>query len=232
MVERLPSHAQPKSAVADTGWYYSKQRSEQPVSIPTPPTSPPSSKPDLADLLTEYVVDLGHGRSVSLRGLASDLKAITAGPWLTTKTHVQGYLEAAAKLTVYLVAAFSGNMTQAGNLIFMALLIVTAGLLGLSNAHARTLRMHGRIAAPTMDSLPYHQYGSSSQNPASPSSLTSPLGSGNGGQKSPAKLGESVDGSPYPDSASTWGFGSATWPPTTTTQTSTGLSSMVDHHRA
>lgn len=85
-----------------------KQRADQRVSIPTPPPSPPplSPLPDLGDLLTEYVVDLGHGRSVSLRGLASDLKAITTGPWLSTKTHVQGYLEAIAKLTVYLVAAF------------------------------------------------------------------------------------------------------------------------------
>ncbi|KAK7754659.1 hypothetical protein SLS62_003443 [Diatrype stigma] len=87
-----------------------KQRAKERVSIPTPPRlpSPPplSPLPDLGDLLTEYVVDLGHGRSVSLRGLASDLKAITTGPWLSTKTHVQGYLEATAKLTVYLVAAF------------------------------------------------------------------------------------------------------------------------------
>lgn len=135
------------------------QNPGSPTTSPTSPASPASpassSHPDLGDLLTEYVVDLGHGRTASLRGLASDLKAITEGPWLATKTHVQGYLEAMAKLTVYLVAALSGNMTQAGNLIFMALLLVTAGLLGLSNAHAKTLRMRGRIAAPTStDRLP------------------------------------------------------------------------------
>ena len=77
------------------------------------------------------------------------LQAITTSAWLAAPTHVEGYLEAAAKLLVYLVAALSGNMSQAGALVFMALLLVTAGLLGLSNAHAKSFRMHGRIAAPS-----------------------------------------------------------------------------------
>ncbi|RYP11309.1 hypothetical protein DL764_000127 [Monosporascus ibericus] len=140
-----------------------KQRTKQPASVPTPP----ASAPGLGNLLTEYVVDLGHGRSVSLRGLAADLQAITRGTWLSAKTHTQGHLEATAKLTVYLVASLSGNMTQAGNIIFMILLLVNAGLLGLSNAHAKTFRMHGRIAAPTTGRLPY----------------ASPLGSSSGEQQ-------------------------------------------------
>ncbi|KAK7946669.1 uncharacterized protein PG986_010990 [Apiospora aurea] len=108
---------------------------------------------NLGDVLTSYLVDLGAGRTVCLRGLADDLQAITTTTWLAAKTHVDGYLEAAAKLVVYVVAAFSGNMSQAGGLIFMALLLITAGLLGLSNAHAKTLRMHGRVAAPTQERL-------------------------------------------------------------------------------
>ena len=104
-------------------------------------------------MLTSYLVDLGHGRTVCLRGLADDLQAITTTTWLAAKTHVDGYLEAFAKLVVYMVAAFSGNMSQAGGIIFMTLLLLTAGLLGLSNAHAKTLRMHGRIAAPTQERL-------------------------------------------------------------------------------
>lgn len=83
------------------------------------------------------------------------LQAITTSAWLAAPTHVEGYLEAAAKLLVYLVAALSGNMSQAGALVFMGLLLVTAGLLGLSNAHAKSFRMHGRIAAPTQERLPY-----------------------------------------------------------------------------
>ncbi|KAI2466741.1 hypothetical protein F4781DRAFT_338170 [Annulohypoxylon bovei var. microspora] len=118
-----------------------------------PPETPPPD-PDVSRLLTEYLVDLGHGRSVCLRGIAEDLQAVTTTSWLRAKTHLDGYLEAAAKLIVYCVAAFSGNMTQVGSIIFMALLLITAGLLGLSNAHAKTFRMHGRLATPTVDHLP------------------------------------------------------------------------------
>ena len=51
-----------------------------------------------------------------------------------------------ANLMVYIVAAFSGNQTQAGALVLMALLVVSAALLGLSNAHARGLQINGRVA--------------------------------------------------------------------------------------
>ncbi|KAI0551421.1 hypothetical protein F4679DRAFT_139358 [Xylaria curta] len=130
-----------------------KQRTKWPK-VPRPGPNTPGSNPDNSDMLTEYVVDLGHGRVVCLRGLASDLQAITRTSWLRDQTHVEGYLEAAAKLTVYLVAAFSGNLSQIGSIIFLGLLLITAGLLGLSNAHAKALSMYGRLAAPTTENLP------------------------------------------------------------------------------
>ncbi|KAI0522218.1 hypothetical protein F5B22DRAFT_464804 [Xylaria bambusicola] len=130
-----------------------KQRTNWPKK-PQPIPGAPGSDPDNQDALTEYVVDLGRGRVVALRGLTSDLQAITTTSWLRDQTHVEGYLEAAAKLTVYLVAAFSGNLSQIGSIIFLGLLLVTAGLLGLSNAHAKALSMHGRLAAPTIENLP------------------------------------------------------------------------------
>lgn len=119
---------------------------------------PPRPNPDApadSNPLTEYVVDLGRGRVVCLRGLSTDLQAITATRWLRDQTHIEGYLEAAAKLTVYLVAAFSGNLTQIGSIIFLGLLLITAGLLGLSNAHAKAFTMNGRLAAPTTENLPH-----------------------------------------------------------------------------
>ncbi|KAI0405512.1 hypothetical protein F4802DRAFT_614653 [Xylaria palmicola] len=125
-----------------------KQRTNMPQ-IPTPEPAP-----DDSGALTEYVVNLGRGRVVCLRGRGSDLQAIIATTWLRDQTHVEGYLEAAAKLTVYLVAAFSGNLTQIGSIIFLGLLLVTAGLLGLSNAHAKGFTIYGRLAAPTTESLP------------------------------------------------------------------------------
>ncbi|KAI0017907.1 hypothetical protein F4780DRAFT_566643 [Xylariomycetidae sp. FL0641] len=134
-----------------------KQRSRPPAAPAAPPSPSPSrpSTPDLSNALAQYVVDLGGGRRVYLRGTRADLEAITATPWLAFKTHVEGYLEAMAKLTVFLVAAVSGNMTQAGSIVFLALLLVSAGLLGLSNAHAKAFRMHGRLAAPTTLHLPH-----------------------------------------------------------------------------
>ncbi|KAI4866197.1 hypothetical protein F4820DRAFT_447326 [Hypoxylon rubiginosum] len=147
-----------------------KQRSKPPE--PLPP------KPDVSSLLTEYLVDLGQGRSVCLRGVAEDLQAITTTSWLQAKTHLDGYLEATAKLIVYMVAAFSGNMTQVGSIIFMVLLLITAGLLGLSNGHAKTFRMHGRLATPTVDHLPpRHRSGSSLPYPATETDTDSKGGS-------------------------------------------------------
>lgn len=124
-----------------------KQRSK-------PPKGPLPS-PDIGQMLTEYVVDLGNGRSVCLRGIVDDLQAITTSTWLRAKTHIEGYIEAMAKLIVFVVAAISGNMSQVGGIIFMGLLLISAGLLGLSNAHVKTFRMHGRIATPTHERLPY-----------------------------------------------------------------------------
>ncbi|UNI13619.1 hypothetical protein JDV02_000345 [Purpureocillium takamizusanense] len=134
-----------------------KQRSR-----PTPPPSrsqplPPSlatsesAPPALPDRRTSYAIELGGGRRAVLRGMDSDLRALTTQTWLRDKSTLDGYLEAAAKLLVYLVAAFSGNLSQAGAIVLMTLLLVSAGLLGLSNAHARELRMNGRVARLNME---------------------------------------------------------------------------------
>ncbi|POR39619.1 Uncharacterized protein TPAR_00192 [Tolypocladium paradoxum] len=120
-----------------------KQRARPDPLAPGPGHASPA--PD-DDRRTEYAVDLGNGRRAVLRGLSSDLQAVTTQTWLRGKTALDGCLEAAAKLLVYLVAAFSGNLSQAGAIVFMALLLVSAGLLGLSNAHARGLQMNGRVA--------------------------------------------------------------------------------------
>ncbi|KAJ6787179.1 hypothetical protein PWT90_05567 [Aphanocladium album] len=122
---------------------------------PLPP--PTSSAAKLAGVVfgpvpenrpTEYVIELGPSQRVVLRGLSDDLQAVTTQAWLRGKTNVDGYLEAASKLIVYMVAAFSGNLTQAGAIVLMMLLLLSAGLLGLSNAHIRGLQMHGRVARP------------------------------------------------------------------------------------
>jgi hypothetical protein len=91
-------------------------------------------------------VNLDDDRWVCLRGLRHDLEAITTGTWMRAKTHFEGYLEASAKIIVYLVAVFSGNLTQSGDIVLMVLLLGSGGVLALSNAYARTFHMNGRTA--------------------------------------------------------------------------------------
>ncbi|KAK4239151.1 hypothetical protein C8A03DRAFT_32766 [Achaetomium macrosporum] len=131
----------------------------------------------------QYLVRLDNIESktlVRLRGKASDLRAITSQKWLRSKTHLESYLEGAAKLIVYLVGALSGNMTQVGAMIMMALLLVSAGLLALSNAKAKTLTVNGREVAPVDEN------GNAPFSPSSPGPAGSPAaGTGGGSSGSP-----------------------------------------------
>ncbi|KAI5467929.1 hypothetical protein BGZ63DRAFT_419592 [Mariannaea sp. PMI_226] len=105
-----------------------------------------SAGPLVDHSITEYSIDLGGGTIVRLRGQDADLQAVTTKTWVRAQSVLDGYLEAVAKMMVYLVAGLSGNMTQVGALTFMALLLVSAMLLGLSNAHAKGIRIGGRYA--------------------------------------------------------------------------------------
>lgn len=155
-----------------------KQRSRaKPQILPAPFSQPsqPSAAARPAPRVTQYIIDINPLSTVILRGLSTDLQALTTTVWLRPKTHIEGYLEATAKVLVYLVAACSGNATQAGNLVLLTLVLVSAGLLALSNAHVKGLRNGGRVVAPSSDEdkiLPesgggggggghpyYHQYG-------------------------------------------------------------------------
>ncbi|KAG8674298.1 hypothetical protein FPOAC1_000263 [Fusarium poae] len=107
-----------------------------------------SEPPPESLIMTEYRIDLGGGHSVQLRGPDADLQAIVTHAWLRAQSVLEGYLEAVAKLMVYMSAALGGNMTQAGAIVLSGLLLASAALLGLSNAHARGFRMHGRYAMP------------------------------------------------------------------------------------
>lgn len=104
--------------------------------------------------IVSYIIHLGDDNSktkVKLRGKPSDLRQFTSRAWLRSKTHLEGYIEATAKLIVYLVAALSGNMTQVGALIMMVLLLISAGLLALSNHRAKAFRVGGVVAVVDND---------------------------------------------------------------------------------
>lgn len=108
-----------------------------PASLPAPPR------------ITQYTVTLNPTTTVVLRGLASDLHSLSTTVWLRPKSELEGYLEAIAKVLVYLVAAISGNATQVGNIVLLVLVLVSAGLLALSNARQRGLRSCGRVVEPS-----------------------------------------------------------------------------------
>lgn len=125
-----------------------KSRSKpKPPHLP-PPFALPATLPP-APRITRYTITLNPTTCVVLCGLSSDLYALTTTVWLRPKSHLEGYLEAIAKVLVYLVAAISGNATQAGNMVLLALLLLTAGLLALSNARQRGLRNGGRVVEPS-----------------------------------------------------------------------------------
>ncbi|ROV91607.1 hypothetical protein VSDG_07906 [Cytospora chrysosperma] len=132
--------------------YIIKQRSrKKPKTLP-PPFSRPAPEPT-RNRITQYTVDIDPDTTVVLRGLSADLRALTTTVWLRPKTHAEGYLEATAKVLVYLVAACSGNATQAGNLVMLVLVLASAGLLALSNAQVKGLRSAGRVIAPSPPEL-------------------------------------------------------------------------------
>lgn len=91
-------------------------------------------------------IDLEEDRGICLRGLRSDLDAITTQRWLRGMTSLESYFEAIGKMLVYLAAALSGNMTQAGDIILVVLLLSSAALLGLSNKFNSKLQVNGREA--------------------------------------------------------------------------------------
>lgn len=118
-------------------WIIRQRVAEQP---------PPSNHPNVHQCWW-VLVDEHH--RICLRGLRHDLEAITTGTWMRAKTSVEGWMEAASKLVVYLVAVFSGNQTQSGDIILMVLLGLSAVLLALSNYFATSFNMNGRTATIT-----------------------------------------------------------------------------------
>lgn len=106
----------------------------------SPPPTPADTEPE------SWQVKIDGDKEICLQGLADDLEALTGGIWMRGKTAMEGYAEAAAKLIVYLVAAFSGNMHQTGDMVLLLLLLFSAGLLALSNSREDRFWMNGRSA--------------------------------------------------------------------------------------
>jgi hypothetical protein len=91
------------------------------------------------------LVLLSQDRWVRLRGLVDDLKAVTSGSWLQKMTAVEEAVVSLASMLVYLAGASAVCSSFWGSLVIVGLLMLSSGLLGLSNRGSRDMRMHGRV---------------------------------------------------------------------------------------
>lgn len=93
----------------------------------------------------DLLVLLSQDRWVRLQGPVDALKAVTAGQWLRDMTFWEGSLTAMATLMIYINAAVSVNASQAGEIIILALLLLSVGLVAVGNERQASLHMHGCI---------------------------------------------------------------------------------------
>ena len=93
----------------------------------------------------DLLVLLSQDRWVRIRGAVDDLKAVTSGQWLRDPTFWESSVTACATVLVYLDAALASNMFQTGKVMLIGLLILSAGLLAISNEKTDHLQMYGRV---------------------------------------------------------------------------------------
>ena len=92
----------------------------------------------------DLLILLSQDRWVRLRGLVDDLKATTSGQWLREPTLLEIAAQATATLTAYATAGLSVAVTAPGQLVLLALLVISAALLAAANGATDALAMHGR----------------------------------------------------------------------------------------
>lgn len=93
----------------------------------------------------DLLVLLSQDRWIRMQGSVDALKTVTSGQWLKDMTFFESSLEATATMLVYLSAALASNATQIGKMLLIALLLMSVGLLGMSNKQEKAFYMHGHI---------------------------------------------------------------------------------------
>lgn len=93
----------------------------------------------------DLLILLSQDRWIRMQGMIDDLKAVTSGQWLRDMTFVESSVASFATLLVYLDAVLASNVSQAGKIILLVLLIASAGVLAIANETTRMLQMHGRV---------------------------------------------------------------------------------------
>ena len=91
----------------------------------------------------DLLILLSQDRWIRLQGPVDALKAVTAGQWLRDMTFWESSLTAIASLLIYINAAVTSNASQMGEIVIMALLLVSVGVVAVSNEMQKSLYMHG-----------------------------------------------------------------------------------------
>lgn len=91
----------------------------------------------------DLLVLLSQDRWIRLQGSVDALKMVTAGQWLRGATFLEGSLTAIALFLIYINAAVTSNASQAGNITILALLLLSVGLVAISNQLQDALYMFG-----------------------------------------------------------------------------------------
>ena len=91
----------------------------------------------------DLLILLSQDRWIRLQGSVDALKAVTAGQWLRETTFWESSLTAIATLLIYITAAVTVNASQAGEITILALLLLSVGLVAMSNQLQDSSYMHG-----------------------------------------------------------------------------------------
>ena len=91
----------------------------------------------------DLLVLLSQDRWVRLKGPVDALKAVTSGQWMRDMTFWESSLTAMATLMIYITAAVSVNASKAGQIIILALLLLSVGLVAVRNERQKSLHMYG-----------------------------------------------------------------------------------------
>jgi len=97
----------------------------------------PGAKGDLLILLSQVLW-------IRMQGSVDDLKAVTSGQSMRDMTFAESSFAGAATMLVYLDATLVSYAQQAGKIIIVVLLLLSAGLLGFSNSKVKAFQMFGR----------------------------------------------------------------------------------------
>ncbi|KAK3066192.1 hypothetical protein LTR53_017557 [Teratosphaeriaceae sp. CCFEE 6253] len=93
----------------------------------------------------DLLVLLSQDRWVRTRGAVDDLKAVTSGKWLRDLSPGETSAVSTSALVVYLAVIMMGSASKAGQVLLLALGLVSAVMVMAANQSMQGLEMNGRV---------------------------------------------------------------------------------------